>query len=216
MILPQYRLNVALLTGAGLLVLAACSPAATPYEPPTAADATDTAELETAATTASAEEAVIPAAGEDEAEAADPSLDAEEGHAHEPHVHGGGDLAVTMEDDFLTLTLDAPMANFGLSESAALKDEDAEEYATGLAEPMGPTTCVETERSANTRTNGEHGAMTVSVVWRCKKIERVEGMRVNLFETYPAFHHVDAIYLGPNGEQVAKELTPTDTEIDFD
>ncbi len=33
---------------------------------------------------------------------------------------------------------------------------------------------------------------------------------------YPGFHHVDAIYLGPNGEQVAKELTPTDTEIDFD
>ncbi len=25
-----------------------------------------------------------------------------------------------------------------------------------------------------------------------------------------------SIYLGPNGEQVAKELTPTDTEIDFD
>ena len=44
----------------------------------------------------------------------------------------------------------------------------------------------------------------------------MEGMLVHVFELYPAFEHIDAIYLGPEGQQVAKELTPSDTEIDFD
>lgn len=208
MILSRLSLGAALVSGAGLLVLSACSPANAPYEPPAPA-------VEDAALPASVQdEAEIPAAGE-EADA-DPTLDAEEGHAHEAHVHGGGDLSVTEEDDFLTLTLDAPLANFGLSETSTLKDLDAEEYASAIAQPLGPTVCEETERSADTRTDGEHGAMTISVVWRCKKIERVEGIRIDLFSKYPGFHHVDAIYLGPEGEQVAKELTPEDTELDFD
>ena len=199
----------AFLAGASLIVLAACSPAGQPYEPREAASTTYDAQP-----AAEASEMEIPAAGE--VPGADPLLDAEQEHAGEPHVHGGGDLSVTREDDFLTLTLDAPLHNFGLSESDPPQGTKAEDYATGIAQPLGPTECRETERSVTSRSSGDQGAMTISVVWRCKKIERVEGMQIELFSIYPGFEHVDAIYLGPNGEQVAKELTPTDTELDFD
>ena len=211
--------GASVLPGACALILAACSPANRPYEPPQPAAEDAAAGVEQPVPDAApsgpeAEDITIPAAGEDPD--ADTALDAEQAHAGEPHVHGGGDLSVTREDDFLTVTLDAPLANFGLAENKAPQGKKAEDYATGIAEPVGPAECAESERSVDARTNGEHGAMTISVVWRCKKIERVEGLRVNLFDMYPAFQHVDAIYLGPNGEQVAGELTPTHTELDFD
>jgi hypothetical protein len=165
---------------------------------------------------ADAVDADKPAAPEAVAEQSKRSNDHDEGHAGEPHVHGGGDLAITREDDFLTVSLDAPLANFGLSETKVPEGKKAEKFAEGIVEPIGPTVCEETERSITGRTDGTHGAMTVSVVWRCKKIDRVEGMLVHVFDLYPAFEHIDAIYLGPDGQQVAKELTPSDTEIDFD
>lgn len=200
---------VAALSAASLLGLAACGPANAPYEPPAPAPQADPPEAALADDAASL---AAPAAVA-ELEAAH---DQEEGHAGEPHVHGGGDLAITREDDFLTVSLDAPLANFGLAETKVPEGPKAEKYADGIAEPIGPTTCEQTERSITGRTDGTHGAMTVSVVWRCKKIDRVEGMLVHAFDTYPAFEHIDAIYLGPEGQQVAKELTPNDTEIDFD
>jgi len=199
---------VAAVSAASLLGLAACGPASAPYEPPAPAPE---APAETIAADM-AESLAAPAAMGELEEA----HDRDEGHAGEPHVHGGGDLAITREDDFLTISLDAPLANFGLSETKVPEGEKAEKYADGIAEPIGPTTCEETERSITGRTDGAHGAMTVSVVWRCRKIERVEGMQVHVFDIYPAFEHIDAIYLGPDGQQVAKELTPNDTEIDFD
>lgn len=199
---------VAAISAASLIGLAACGPAAAPYEPPPPASEVPP---ETAAPDM-AESLAAPAAVAELEEA----HDHDEGHAGEPHVHGGGDLAITREDDFLTVSLDAPLANFGLSETKVPEGPKAEKYAEGIVEPIGPTTCEETERSITGRTDGTHGAMTVSVVWRCKKIDRVEGMKVHVFELYPAFEHIDAIYLGPEGQQVARELTPNDTEIDFD
>jgi len=200
---------VAAISAASLLTLAACGPASDPYEPPSPAQE---AELTQAADAVDADRPAPPEAVA-ELEAAN---DHDDGHAGEPHVHGGGDLAITREDDFLTVTLDAPLANFGLSETKVPEGKKAEKFAEGIVEPIGPTVCEETERSTTGRTDGTHGAMTVSVAWRCKKIDRVEGMRVHIFERYPGFEHIDAIYLGPEGQQVAKELTPSDTEIDFD
>ncbi|MEZ5997123.1 MAG: DUF2796 domain-containing protein [Hyphomonas sp.] len=198
----------------GLMALAACGgPASAPYEPPAPAEAA-------AAGSPPTPEAVddSPAAGEDLT--ADPALDAEEVHADdeagEVHEHGAGELAVTREDDFLTLTLEAPLANFGLPENDPPGDTEAESFADNLAEPMGPTDCEETERSVTARSTGDHGAMTVSIVWRCKKIDRIEGMRVNVFNLYPGFHRIDAVYLGPDGHQAAQELTPDNAELDFD
>ena len=201
------------LAGAGLLALAACGPGIEPYEPAAPApEVSDTAPPDLPGPEES--EADIPAAGE--VPGADPLLDIEHEHSGETHVHGAGDLSVTREDDFLTVTLDAPLANFGLSEATAPQGTKAEKYARGIAEPLGPTDCEQTEQSVTARTDGAHGAMTVSVVWRCKQIDRVEGMQIKVFELYPGFEHIEAIYLGPNGEQVAKELTPGDAELDFD
>lgn len=201
---------------AGLLAMAACSPASKPYEPEEPAgqaeeDVPASAFMDQAEVFSDAE---IPAAGE--VPGADPLLDVEQEHSGEAHVHGAGDMSVTREDDFLTVTLDAPLANYGLSESTVPTGSKAEKYASGIVEPIGPTECEETERSVTGRSDGAHGALTISVVWRCKKIDRVEGMKVNVFDIYPGFEHLEAVYLGPNGEQVAKELSPADTELDFD
>ena len=208
---------VAAFFSASLLGLAACSPANAPYEPPSPTEATPSS-----ATTADA----ASGDGHDDDHEAEHEEDHdhdhdheeghEEGHAGEAHVHGHGELAITREDDFLTVTLDAPLASFGLPESKVPEGAKAEKFAEGIVEPFGPTECEETERSTTGRTDGTHGALTVSVVLRCKKTDRVEGMLVHAFDLYPAFEHIDAIYLGPDGQQVAKELTPNDTEIDFD
>ena len=222
MISSRSLASVAAITGASLFVLTACSPAKAPYEPPPPApeasgdiaaglDGTEAEAFSTAQV--SDEDADL---HEDEDGDHDEHDHDEEGFVGEAHVHGAGDLTVTQEDGFLTVTLDAPLASFGLPEDVAPEGETAEQYATGIAEPLGPTECEVTERSAEARSHGGHGAMTVSVVWRCAKIDRIEGMRFTLFDTYPAFHHVDAVYLGPDGEQVARELSPTDTELDFD
>nr|WP_321442426.1 DUF2796 domain-containing protein [uncultured Hyphomonas sp.] len=200
---------VAAISAASLLTLAACGPASEPYEPTSPAQESELTEA------ADAVDIDRPLAPEAVAELEEAN-DHDEGHAGEPHEHGGGDLSISREDDFLTVNLDAPLANFGLSETKVPEGKKAEKLAEGIVEPIGPTTCEETERAINGRTNGTHGAITLSVVWRCKKIDRVEGMQVHVFELYPGFHHIDAIYLGPEGQQVAKELTPSDTEIDFD
>ncbi len=210
-------------TGACLLAawLSACGPSVAPYEPP-----------EPAAAPEEAAEAVVnpppdmdgesddrPAAGEVALDEDDPDamrLDAEERIVLEAHEHGAAELSVTRDDVFLTLTLDAPLANFGLSETDAPSGSEAEAYADGIAVPVGPTDCEETERSVDARTSNGHGAMIISVVWRCARIERVEGMRLNVFTLYPDFRKVDAVYLGPDGHQTAAELTPKSDELDFD
>ena len=212
----QTRHLISALAATGLAaLLAACGPADKPYEPseddgPEAAAAV---EYEGVPETGFADES--PAAGEDPD--ADPDLAAEEGHTGEPHEHGSGELSVTRDEDFLTLTLDAPLANFGVEEAAPPSDTEAEKYAEGIAEPMGPTSCEENERSVTTRVNeGGHSAMTISVVWRCAKIDRIEGLRINAFTLYPGFHKIEAVYLGPDGQQAAQELTADNAELDFD
>ncbi len=204
---------VAAFFSASLLGLAACSPANAPYEPPPASEAMPSSAATADMPSGDEHDHDHDAAHEEDHDHVEGH---EEGHAGEAHVHGHGELAITREDDFLTITLDAPLASFGLPESKVPEGAAAEKFAEGIVEPLGPTECEETERSTTGRTDGTHGALTVSVGLRCKKVDRVEGMLVHAFDLYPAFEHIDAIYLCPEGQQVAKELTPNDTEIDFD
>ena len=116
---------VAALSAATLLGLAACSPAGAPYEPPPA-PAPEAAPADDATSLAA------PAA----VEAIEEVHDHEEGHAGEAHVHGGGELAITREDDFLTVSLDAPLANFGLSEAKVPEGASPSEYYRLLKKAM--------------------------------------------------------------------------------
>ncbi|MCA8900979.1 MAG: DUF2796 domain-containing protein [Hyphomonas sp.] len=186
--------------------LVACGPDIAPYEPPPP-------ESEVYAEAPAPDEAGAELHEDDDHDAHD---EHGEGHAGEVHEHGAAEMAVTREEDFLTLTLDAPLANFGLSEDKPPRGTKAEDFAEGIAEPLGPTKCEETERSVTSRSHDGHGNMTISVVWRCKKIERIEGLRLNVFTLFPGFEHVDAIYLGPDGTQAADELTAAHTDLDFD
>ena len=145
----------------------------------------------------------------------EPEDHAEEDHAGgEAHVHGAAELAVVLEENFVTITLDSPLANFGLSEASKIKSSDLETYADGLAELMGDARCDTVERSADRRRNGDHSAMILSIVLDCRRPGRLDGLMFTGFKTYPDFKTVDAVYLG-EGEQSAATLTPQEPFLPF-
>jgi Protein of unknown function (DUF2796) len=133
----------------------------------------------------------------------------------EAHVHGAAELAVTLDSNFVTVTVDAPLANYGLSEKTKKKSTELEKYAEGLTELMGNARCDLVERSADIRRSGDHAALTLSIVWDCKRPSQLDGLMFTGFEHYPAFEEVDAIYLGEQGETASATLTPDTPFLPF-
>ena len=133
----------------------------------------------------------------------------------EAHVHGAAELAVTQENNFVTISIDAPLANFGLSEKTKKKSSDLEKYAEGLTELMGNAGCDLVERSADLRRSGDHAAMTLSIVWDCRRPSQLDGLMFTGFETYDAFETVEAVYLGEAGEAASAVLTPESPFLPF-
>ncbi|RAN36812.1 ZrgA family zinc uptake protein [Hyphomonas pacifica] len=140
-----------------------------------------------------------------------------EHHDHaggEAHVHGTAELAVTQEDNFITINVDAPLANFGLSEATKKKDTDFEQYAEGLTELMGDARCDLVERSAAIRRNGDHAALTLSIVWDCRRPSRLDGLMFTGFDLYPGFEKVSSVFLGAD-KQTSATLTPASPFLPF-
>ncbi|MAN45160.1 MAG: DUF2796 domain-containing protein [Alphaproteobacteria bacterium] len=152
------------------------------------------------------------------ADAEEEHLEAEEEHGEhfrgEAHVHGAAELAVTQEDNFITISVDAPLANFGLSEGTKKKDADFEQYAEGLTELMGDARCDLVERSAAIRRSGDHAVLTLSIVWDCRRPSRLDGLMFTGFDLYPGFEKVSSVFLG-DGKQTAATLTPASPFLPF-
>ncbi|KCZ90069.1 ZrgA family zinc uptake protein [Hyphomonas johnsonii] len=144
--------------------------------------------------------------------ASEPGPDSGTGEIHEAHVHGSGDLAVTVDGDVLTVTLDAPLANFGLGES----DAGALQISTGIGDHLvtftGAAGCKEGDRDIQTRTNGDHAALTLTVTFACAKLAALDGVRLNVFSEFPGFQSVDAVFIGPD-MQTASVLTAANPEL---
>tara|TARA_R110000796_G_scaffold62830_10_gene144909 strand:+ start:234 stop:701 length:468 start_codon:yes stop_codon:yes gene_type:complete len=148
-------------------------------------------------------------------EEADHDEDHEEHIGGEAHVHGAAELAVTLDTNFVTITVDAPLANYGLPEKTKKKSTELEQYAEGLTELMGNARCDLVERSADLRRSGDHAALTLSIVWDCRRPSQLDGLMFTGFEKYPAFEEVDAIYLGEAGETASATLTPDNPFLPF-
>lgn len=191
----------------GLALCVACS-AEAPYEPePHAVEAPPPA-------VAHVDDAPAPSAM-----AMSPAVEADhhdDDHAGgEAHVHGAAELAVTLENNFVTISVDAPLANYGLSEKTRKTSTELEKHAEGLTELMGHARCDVVERSADVRRSGDHAALTLSIVWDCKRPSQLDGLMFTGFEHYPAFEKVNAIYLGDDGETMSATLTPDSPFLPF-
>jgi len=205
------------LAGAGLALCVACS-AEQPYEPETM-EAAPPPPAESAELASPEADSAVHDDHDDHADHED-DHDAhaqhDEDHAGgEAHVHGAAELAVTSENNFVTISVDAPLANFGLSEKTKKKSSDLEEYADGLTELMGNAGCDLVERSADLRRSGDHAAMTLSIVWDCRRPSQLDGLMFTGFETYDAFETVEAVYLGEGGETSSAVLTPESPFLPF-
>ena len=130
----------------------------------------------------------------------------------EAHVHGAGEFAVAVDGDVLTVTLDAPLANFGLGEG----DTDTLEVSTGIGDGLvsfeGGANCQPVDRRIETRTVGDHSGLTLTLSFTCADIEKLEGVRLNAFSEFPGFETVNAIFIGPDA-QVASVLTAGNPEL---
>ena len=199
------------LAGMGLALCVACS-AEQPYEP----EATEAAAPPPVEAVEDASPVPDTEAHEDHDDHAEHDAHGDhDAHDHhedehaggEAHVHGAAELAVTQENNFVTISIDAPLANFGLSEKTKKKSSDLEKYAEGLTELMGNAGCDLVERSADLRRSGDHAAMTLSIVWDCRRPSQLDGLMFTGFETYDAFETVEAVYLGEAGETASAVLT---------
>ena len=224
---------------AGLLV--ACSPPDT-YEPaPTDEPVVEVAESETGMhdtemhETAEAEEVAEDGDAHDE-DHDDHDHDAHDHDAHEhddhdhdahdhdhddhdhaggtAHVHGVADLAVTVDEQFVTVSLESPLANFGMSEADDYEKEEIDVLTDGVAELLGDARCDLTEHSAALRTDTGHKDVSVSLVWDCFRPSRLDGLKFTGFETYTGFETINAVYLSGT-DQEAATLTPEDPVIPF-
>jgi|TARA_R110002020_G_scaffold83397_2_gene207104 hypothetical protein len=130
----------------------------------------------------------------------------------EPHVHGAGEFAVAVDGDLLTVTLDAPLANFGLGEG----DTDALEVSTGIGDDLvsfqGDADCKAGNRHIQTRTVGDHSGLTLTLEFTCSALDKLDGVRLNAFSEFPGFQTVDAVFVGPDS-QMAAVLTPGNPEL---
>jgi hypothetical protein len=199
-----------LLACAALVLSAACS-AEAPYEPEPTAGVPPPAET-LADKAPSPARTTIPQAVE---ETDHHDEEHEEHIGGEAHMHGAAELAVTLDTNFVTITVDAPLANYGLSEKTKKKSTELEKYAEGLTELMGNARCDLVERSADVRRSGDHAALTLSIVWDCRRPSQLDGLMFTGFEKYPVFEEVDAIYLGEAGETASATLTPDNPFLPF-
>ncbi|KDA02130.1 ZrgA family zinc uptake protein [Hyphomonas oceanitis] len=130
----------------------------------------------------------------------------------EAHVHGAGEFAVAIDGDLVTVTLDAPLANFGLGEG----DTDALEVSTGIGDKLvsfqGGADCTEGNRHIQTRTVGDHSGLTLTLEFTCSNLDKLDGVRLNAFSEFPGFETVDAVFVGPDS-QTAAVLTPGNPEL---
>lgn len=205
------RVFLCLMIGAAGLVLAGCgrdpAPVAPEAPPEPAAEVMPVTEAMPAAE-------IMPAA--DEAVATVPHVphaaDDVVSGGGEAHVHGLGEFAVAVDANQLTVTLDAPLANFGFGEGDADAMDVSTDISEGLVSFKGGADCQPGSRSVTTRTIGGHSSLTLELGFTCSDISKLEGVRLNAFTVFPHFEAVDAVFIGPDA-QVASVLTPGNPEL---
>lgn len=233
--MPRTTLLYTGLISVAAVLLVGCQPAAeAPDAPPTPPAVTNDA-VAPAPPEASATETVSHDDHEDDAAHADhegedahkdhDEHDEHEGHddhnghsdhddhaGGEAHVHGHAELAVVRDGNTITVSLESPLANYGLSETETDLG-DTTRYADQTAELIGGE-CLRTERSVSARSDGQHGQMVIDLTFSCDDASVITGVKVLAFDAFSGFEEIDAVALTDSG-QSAVSLSPANPVIQF-
>ena len=221
-----------LLIASSFLVLAACQPAAQPSDelvaetPPSITEEVAEAVVETVEPAAPS----APIDAEAEGDHADEHDDHDEDEEHaghdehdhdesgsdhaggEAHVHGESELAVSIDGATISISIEGALANFDLDESLRTL-EDASPYSEGVVELIGGE-CTRDTSDVSIRPIGDHGNLTIDLVYSCASVESLTGLEVTAFGTFAGFEEVDAVILTETG-QTGATLTKSDTRLDL-
>jgi type IV secretory pathway VirB10-like protein len=208
-------LHTGLISVAAVL-LAACQPAAeapnTPPAPPLVTDEAIAPVAPAAPETVSASHD----AHQDEDDHAnhddDSHADHDEHAGGEAHVHGHAELAVVREGNTISISLESPLANYGLSETETDLGDTAR-YADQTAELIGGD-CPRTERSVSARSDGQHGKMVIDLTFACDDASIISGVKVLAFDAFSGFDEIDAVALTDSGQN-ADSLSAANPVIQF-
>lgn len=139
----------------------------------------------------------------------------EDDHDHaggEAHVHGSSELAVSIDADSVSVSVDGALANFDLDETIRTLD-DITPYIDGVVELVGGD-CQRESGNVSIRPIGDHGNLTVDLIYSCASIDGLEAIDVIGFEAFSGFEEVDAVILTEAG-QTASTLTASNTRLDL-
>ncbi len=134
----------------------------------------------------------------------------------EAHVHGHGELAVVLEGNQLTISVDAPLESLGLpeqepeneAESAAMQQQ---RLILGdpfkVARPAAEAKCVFSGSDVSFRYRGDHGSAQLEYRFNCASPEQLDALELTLFESFASLEEIEAVFLS-GADQSAAELTP--------
>lgn len=212
---------------ASFLVLAACQPAAEPSDdlvaetpPSIAEEVTEEVVVEIVAADPVTDEHDDHDDHEedsdhDEHDHDEDHAEEDEDHDHaggEAHVHGLSDLAISIDATTVSVSLEGALANFDLDETLRTLD-DATPYTDGIVDLVGGE-CTRETSDASIRAIGDHGNLTVDLVYSCAAIDELTAIDVTAFSAFAGFEEVNAVILTETG-QTASTLTASDTRLDL-
>lgn len=152
--------------------------------------------------------------------------------AGEVHEHGRATLELAIEGELLELRLEGPLDGFVGFEHAPRSEAERADLRQAIATLSAPDGLVELpvaagcdlidaearhpfdghgggghdDRQASPPNEG-HAEMVVTQRFRCQTPARLTSLRLRLFGTFPRVGRVDAVVVGPAGQQ-ASSLSP--------
>lgn len=147
----------------------------------------------------------------------DAGADDHDDHDHdhaggEAHVHGKSDMAVSLDGNSVSISLEGALANFDTDESTR-EISDPTLYTNGVIALRGGD-CTAEMTSALIRPIGDHGNLALDFVYTCAAIEDLTAIEVTAFSKFSGFEEVDAVILTETG-QTAETLTGSNTVLDL-
>lgn len=213
--------RTSLFLAASFLVLAACQPAAEPSDdlvvetPPTVVEEVVVETVEADSVADEHSDHNEDHNEHDEHDHDEDHAEDDEHHDHaggEAHVHGLSDLAISIDANTVSVSLEGALANFDLDESLRTLD-DATPYTDGIVDLVGGE-CTRETSDVSIRAIGDHGNLTVDLVYSCAAIDGLSAINVTAFSAFEGFEEVNAVILTETG-QTASTLTASNTRLDL-
>lgn len=135
----------------------------------------------------------------------------------EAHVHGHAELAAVLEGRDLVVSIQAPLASFGLPEKAPETEQERgtmEQARLRLQDPLKAVkpdeaaSCVFSGSDVVFNYRGDHGSADIDYNFVCSRPDALQSLKVNLFEAYGDLEEIEAVFLA-GADQAAATLTPS-------